>query len=523
MTTHRLPPSWTIARRATALSWGMALLLLTSVGAAQERPTPDKAAINPERAEASESTLPEKHYFRAGFERLGLLGIGEAWYWANKSVNGVDWDLRWDRESWKQKLITFEAVRLDNNAFNTNALGHALAGTGYHLVSRGNRLEVWESFLFDVAASVLWEYFGEFREKVSLNDLVLTPIAGLAIGETLHNFSVLFSRAQPAFSYRALAWGLNPFQAVHDQVDGRPWQTASRLDKWGMPRDPWHRFVLAAGHSYAISGAGDDVHAIDLSLNAELLHPTGFMKRGGGSSFFMDGGYYRLMTRGAVSVDGELQRFVFGARAAPLGYAWHQKRGGGPGLRGHGVLAALGPAYEYALHELPGHTDRLAIVHLPGPTVLWLAHMGRLRSRLTLNLFGDFSLVRSLGADLFLSSNRDATVRSVVMEQQYYYGLGWTVNPEWVLTLHGFEVGGFVKYQRWWSIDGLDRHQELADSDIMLNDSQFIWRAWAGVTVPGTPIALKISMANRTREGSIGPLSSHHRESMLISDLTLTF
>jgi len=502
---------------------GLVLVLAASTGTGQTRSSTGDVVTGPEEAGPEGEGQSEKHYLRAGIERLGLLGIGEAWYWANKNVNDVDWDLRWDRESWRQKLITFEAVRLDNNAFNTNAVGHALAGTGYHLVSRGNGLEVWESFLFDVAASVLWEYFGEYREKVSLNDLVLTPVAGLAIGETLHIFGLFFSEARSSFGYRALAWGLNPFQAIHDKVDGRPWRTASRLDEWGMPRDPWHHLALAAGHSYALSGAGNDVHAVDLSLNAELLHPSGFMRRGSGSTFFLDGGYHRLTTRGTISIEGELQRFMFGARAAPLGYAWHQKGGGGPGLRGHGVLIAMGPAYEYSLYQLPTHTDRLAIVHLPGPTLVWVAHAGRVRSRLTLNLFGDFGLVRSLGADRFLASNRDATIRSVVMEQQYYYGLGWTAYPEWVLSIHGFELGGFMKYQQWWSIDGLDRHQELADSDVRLKDSQFIWRVWAGVTVPRTPIEWKLSMVNRTREGSIGSLSSHHSESILITDLSLAF
>jgi Domain of unknown function (DUF3943) len=53
----------------------------------------------------------------------------------------------------------------------------------YYLVARTNTLSIPASLLFAIAGSTLWELVGEFKEKVSINDMIVIPFAGMAIGE----------------------------------------------------------------------------------------------------------------------------------------------------------------------------------------------------------------------------------------------------------------------------------------------------------------------------------------------------
>ena len=140
-----------------------------------------------------QENFKQRHYLRAGLELLAFLGAGFVWYWSDPELNSPDWDLNWDWQSWRKKLtLDHGGVSFDNNAFDINAYQHAKSGTAFYLTARSNNLNVLESFLFSLAAATVWEYFGEYREKVSINDLTLTPVAGMAVGEVLSQLGAFF-------------------------------------------------------------------------------------------------------------------------------------------------------------------------------------------------------------------------------------------------------------------------------------------------------------------------------------------
>jgi hypothetical protein len=91
----------------------------------------------------------------------------------------------WDFPSLKQRL-TFEAWRFDNNPFPINFAWHAYDGSQYHLFARSNDLGLLASMGYGIGTSLAWEFGVEFREKVSINDVIVTTGAGTAIGEAVH-------------------------------------------------------------------------------------------------------------------------------------------------------------------------------------------------------------------------------------------------------------------------------------------------------------------------------------------------
>src|SRR6185436_7240239 len=105
------------------------------------------------------------------------------WYWRDLDFNTRDWDLRWDGPSWKRKLTSLDAVRFDQNLFQTNAVSHTRAGVAHYQILRGNGFSAGASALGTFATSAIWEYLIEFKELVSLNDLIVNSVSGFAIGE----------------------------------------------------------------------------------------------------------------------------------------------------------------------------------------------------------------------------------------------------------------------------------------------------------------------------------------------------
>jgi len=70
----------------------------------------------------------------------------------------------------------------DDNTFMVNQFGHPYQGNNYFNAGRANGLSFWESAPLAALGSLTWEYLGE-RHKPSLNDLVMTTMGGISLGE----------------------------------------------------------------------------------------------------------------------------------------------------------------------------------------------------------------------------------------------------------------------------------------------------------------------------------------------------
>ena len=99
---------------------------------------------------------------------------------------GGDYDSDWD--SFERNLKT--APVYDKDPFSINQLGHPYQGGVYYGLARSAGLEYWESLLYTLAGSFLWETWGETTPP-SINDYVSTTIGGSFVGEALFRMASL--------------------------------------------------------------------------------------------------------------------------------------------------------------------------------------------------------------------------------------------------------------------------------------------------------------------------------------------
>ncbi|HEY7532174.1 MAG TPA: DUF3943 domain-containing protein, partial [Nitrospiraceae bacterium] len=90
---------------------------------------------------------------------------------------------------------------IDNDQFKVNQFLHPYGGSIYYGLARSAGLNFWESFLYSVAGSFIWEIAGETTNP-SINDMIATPIGGTFLGEPFFRMASLLledSEGQPGF------------------------------------------------------------------------------------------------------------------------------------------------------------------------------------------------------------------------------------------------------------------------------------------------------------------------------------
>lgn len=82
------------------------------------------------------------------------------------------------------------APKFDRDPFSINQLGHPYQGSLYYGLARSAGLNYWESLLYTIGGSFLWETFGE-KTPPSANDHIATGIGGSFVGEALFRMASL--------------------------------------------------------------------------------------------------------------------------------------------------------------------------------------------------------------------------------------------------------------------------------------------------------------------------------------------
>lgn len=193
------------------------------------------------QTETRQEPEPEVHPVRALLELQAVFLLGVVYYGATgNSDSGFSVNYDWDVF---RRKISGQSFDSDKNHFTTNFVGHPLGGAGYYLSARTNGFSTLASSAVSVTGSLVWELFGEPKEEISMNDTIVTPMAGIAIGETTFQVANFFNRSAPTWINKALGTVIGPFTALNQRVDGtEPQRVAS-----GYPNDGWHQLDASLG------------------------------------------------------------------------------------------------------------------------------------------------------------------------------------------------------------------------------------------------------------------------------------
>lgn len=452
---------------------------------------------------------PRSHELRAALEEVGI--VGSAWVlYSAKNFHAEPFPPP-GPDSFLKK-ITGQAISFDANSISTNFVGHPLAGTGYYLAARSNRLPALTSGLFAVGAATAWELV-EYRENMSVNDLVVTPLAGIAIGETLSQFGDLSERA----GIPALSWIVNFPRRFHDWIDGVPTLPAAG------PAQHEVRFASSAGSLAAPGGA---LPVVRVALAGSLLRARGYGEAGRGEAALGDGGGASFLLEGTTSragaVDGR-----FEARAVLTGLYWRDLAEGAGGLSGHDLVVSLTAGYRADMHWYrgePDRIDRLMVVEAPGLGLSWRPHLGGLRLDVRLDLAPAFGGVTPAGLQGWLASSPSPDALAAVT-RLHGYAFAWGGAAATALGLRWgwLGLGGSARFDGLRALKAPDPNPVAGPPAPSTVDLRLETRAWLSLDLPLRGLTLSAAWERRWREGHMGGATRRDGDEAVLGGLSWGF
>lgn len=122
----------------------------------------------------------------------------------------------------------------DNDYLNTNMFAHPYNGSLFFNAGRSNGFNFWQSELFAIGGSAMWELFMEC-EYPSTNDIIATPIGGAALGEVFYRTSdlILDERATGGerLGREVASFIISPIRGITRIISGNAWRKSHRTGK----------------------------------------------------------------------------------------------------------------------------------------------------------------------------------------------------------------------------------------------------------------------------------------------------
>lgn len=480
----------------------------------------------------------DKHYLRAGLEVGGILAVGFVDYLLNTNARGGTlrpgesrWDLRYDWPTLRGKL-TGADIALDGNKLPTNYVSHPFAGTLYYTAARSNHLSFAESFMYAAAGSTTWEFFGEIRETTSINDLVVTPVSGAAIGEATMQLAGFFQRGRKNVGNGVLSTLFSPVNAVNMWADGAEPERAAATDALGFPTDVWHRFDVRTSAGVTVQEAtalsskatyGDVGLGIDLRL-ANLLGYASAAKR----SRIFDEANVSGVSFDATFSKGGLTSATFATRVVPFGfYARDASLDEDGVLRGHGGFLGLRFGFEYGMHDYDRDRtrplDHLAVVSPLGIAAEHTFERGSWRVQTSLDLYGSIAGVNAYALSDYRRRSATTGLPNVVASEGYYHAAAVTVRPAVEVAYKGLSAGAEMRLDGFRPIKGVFDDQDKVDRSIRFADQRARLRANLGYSPNGSPVRVTLSGERRFRAGEVDGTHASRTETSLIGSLGFVF
>lgn len=223
--------SWlSVCATAGALTDSLALPADSAAApAAHTFPTADTLMA----ADSAAAAPPKKYFWRAAGEVVGL-NLGQ-WAFDRYVLRGF-----YSYISWKTIRQNFHhGFEWDNDHLSTNMFAHPYNGSLYFNAGRANGYNFWQSELFAIGGSAMWEMFLE-SEYPSTNDIIATPVGGAALGEVLFRASdyVLDDRSTGAerVGRELAAFVISPLRGLNRLINGQSWKrSATPGRQFGTP------------------------------------------------------------------------------------------------------------------------------------------------------------------------------------------------------------------------------------------------------------------------------------------------
>jgi hypothetical protein len=461
------------------------------------------------------------HHVRSLLEMGAGLGLGAATYWIFQDRNVADWDNPRPAERFES-----QAWILDNNSLFVNYMGHPLTGGLSYGFARANHHGVATSFGYAFVTSFLWEFVLEFKEKVSINDVIVTPGAGLPIGEFVHKLGLYLNTGSESSALVDVArWTLGTGVALDRHLDQRGAPRVLRRDKLGFSRAIWHEFQAEYGVLAVSTPNLPSYTRYKAQLGGRLVTLPGYLQpqRFGRAFYRAEISDFSLgieASRYGAGVTAHADTMIVGYHAQDMQRRRLEQEPEGVALTvgsglGWDYLKSAANRYEQVeealaqpeppiKYHVPMRQEQWSGFHLPGAAV---DLSGRAR-------WGGFSLsgrlapsFGSLGAPAFYdwtAANLNEKSKHIVHRQGYFYGWGMAASLAARSALGPLRCGFDVSHAAYASQDGWDRQPQQLTVDVPVQGSVLLYSATLGISPPGTGMSVQGELGVRRFRSQVG-------------------
>lgn len=429
---------------------------------------------------------PKPHYAQAALEAGIFLGLQTISYWARPAANQFDWD-----DPAFTNRLNLTAVRFDNNLAFTNFVLHPLSGGGSYWIARVNDVSVPESELYSAVASVVWEFALEWREEVSVNDMIVTPAGGIPLGAFASELADYLNSApeNPTLEKNAAKTVLAFPRLLH------PWRVDPNSGPGRLPPDSlgfssafWHRFRVGYETAAVDSGRGTD-RLNGIQADGELVSMAGFLRPGRFDKLFAHDNFTEVHLRVGFDPDG-FTDVQFRSSGTLVGWYSQSFQPAPHGVSGHGELLGLANGLRYVERAYAHARDMFATVDILGlSSGLWLG-FGRLNVRVLGDVHYDFGAAQSLALSQYRLEHPYDTLKSVLEVQGYDFGMGPDARLRAEVSTLGVSFGAYADYGFLKMIGGLDRWAERVTREDSAHDVIFEYGSFVRFETPWAPLYL---------------------------------
>ena len=121
----------------------------------------------------------------------------------------------------------------DNDLFVVNYLGHPYQGAFYFNTIRSQGGTFWQSSLFNLTQSFIWEYVWEGGlESPSIQDLIVTPIIGSLVGELSHRATLAMLKNGFKWYEKVAVCIINPAYLINNGFKLKHKNNAKNISKF---------------------------------------------------------------------------------------------------------------------------------------------------------------------------------------------------------------------------------------------------------------------------------------------------
>ena len=401
-------------------------------------------------------------YLRAAIETTTLFGFVALYYWGTKSSTAdFDYDVSFDT---LKKKFSGEAILFDDNSIGTNSFpGHPLSGSYYYLIARNSHLSRIESFLWSFASSTIHEFFIELPEVVSINDMVVTPVAGAAIGESMYEFGRYFRCSKNTLAYKVIAAIIDPIALLNSFLfNDIDYKMSKEKSCYYNPLQKDFSISHGMNMNFHENTHNTDIGFI-LGFHGKLYLLPLYGQEADINEFVTN----QILTEMGIEfsiTDARVDNLRFLAKTVWAAY-YRQRVTGDPGgkVTGYSFFAGLASAFEHLQYETGEFEDWIGAVHVLGPALeLTLLHQnGYLR--IGLDVFGDFAMVRPFAFEKYKKNHVLSNVKSILKAEDYYYAFGVQVNPKVEAQYGAYRFVAEYKYAHYDSFEDADRRKPSND------------------------------------------------------------